>query len=96
MLWVKGSKTGVKNFARLYLGVLIEERIGLNLGTLSTTGLWAFGLLYRIPGLEPTGKILCNSSLLILLLPYKLLKKISKIDEINQNSLPDKVDLNLT
>ena len=54
-LWVKGSKIGIKNFPRLYPGVLIAEWIGLNLGILSTTGLWTFRLPYRIPGLEPTG-----------------------------------------
>ena len=54
--------------------MLIAERIGLNLGILSRTGLWTFGLPYRIPGLEPTGQILSDSSLLILLLSYKLLK----------------------
>ena len=26
-LWVKGSKIGIKNFARLYLGVLIAELV---------------------------------------------------------------------
>ena len=65
-LWVKGSKIGIKNFARLYPGVLIAERIGLNLGILSTTGLWTSGLPYRIPGLEPARQILSNSSLLSL------------------------------
>ena len=30
-LWVKDSKIGIKNFARLYPGVLIAERIGLYL-----------------------------------------------------------------
>ena len=29
--WVKGSKIGTKNFARLYPGLLIAERIGQNL-----------------------------------------------------------------
>ena len=73
-LWAKASKIDIKSFARLYLGLLIAERIGLNLGTLWTTGLWTFGLPYRIPGLEPTWQILSNSSLLILLLWYKLWK----------------------
>ena len=70
LLWVKGSKIDIRNFARLYPGVLIAERIGLNLGILSTTGLWTYGLLYKIPGLEPTEQILRNLSLLILLLSY--------------------------
>ena len=48
-LWVKGSKNGIKNFARLYPGVLITERIGLNLGILSTTDLSTFGFPYKIP-----------------------------------------------
>ena len=61
-LWVKASKVGIKNFARSYPGVLIAERIGLDLGVLSTTGLWNFGLPYRIAGLETTGQILRNSS----------------------------------
>ena len=74
MSLVKGSKIGITNFARLYLGVLITERIGLNLGILSITGLWTFWLPYRILSLEPTGQILSNSSLMILLLWYKLLK----------------------
>ena len=59
--------------SKIYPGVLITERIDLNLGILST-GLWTLGLSYRIPGLEATGQILSNSFLLILLLPYKLLK----------------------
>ena len=73
-LWVKGFKEVIKNSARLYPWVLIVERIGLNLGILSTTGLWTYGLSYRFPGLEPTGLILSNSSLLMLLLSHKLLK----------------------
>ena len=67
MLWVKGSKIGIKNFETLYPGVLIAEKIGVYLGILSTSGLLTFGLPYRIPDLKPTGQILSNSSLLILL-----------------------------
>ena len=47
--------------------MLIAERIGLNLGRLTTTGLWTFGLSYKIPGPKPTGQILKNTYLLILL-----------------------------
>ena len=34
-LWVKGSKIGIKNFARLDSGALITERTSSNLGTLN-------------------------------------------------------------
>ena len=70
MLWVTGSNIGITNVARLYPGVLIAKRIGLNLGILSTTGLWTFELWYMITGLETTGQMLLNSSLLILILPH--------------------------
>ena len=33
--WFEGSKIGIKNFARLYPGVLQAERIGLNLDILN-------------------------------------------------------------
>ena len=64
-LWVKGHKIGIKNFGRLYPGMLIVEQIDLYLGILPRTGIWIFRLSYRIPGLEPTGPILSKSSLLI-------------------------------
>ena len=38
--------------------MLIAERIGLNLGRLTTTGLLTFGLSYRIPGPKHTRHIL--------------------------------------
>ena len=80
-LWVQGSKICIKNFARLHRGVSIAEIIGLNLGILSITGSWSFGLPYRMPGLEHTGQILRNSSLLILILSYKLLESFCSFSQ---------------
>ena len=50
---VRGDKIGTKNFANLQVGVPIVDKIGQNLGQLLITGLWTFGLPYKMPGLEP-------------------------------------------
>ena len=52
-IYVRGDKIGTKNFANLQVGVPIVDKIGWNLGQLLITGLWTFGLPYKIPGLEP-------------------------------------------
>ena len=52
---VRGDKIGTKNFADLWVVVSIVDKIGRNLGQLLITGLWNFGLPYKIPGLEPLG-----------------------------------------
>ena len=52
---VRGDKIGTKNFADLWVVVSIVDKIGRNLGQLLITGLWTFGLLCKIPGLEPLG-----------------------------------------
>ena len=49
---VRGDKIGTKNFADLWVVVSIVDKIGRNLGQLLITGLWIFGLPYKIPGLE--------------------------------------------
>ena len=54
---VRGEKKGTKNLAKSYVGVPIIDKIGWNLGQLLITGLWTFGLPYKIPGLEPKGYI---------------------------------------
>ena len=44
-LTVKGDKTGLKNFARLYVGVPIADKIGQDVGQFSMIGLCAFLVL---------------------------------------------------
>ena len=58
------SILGTKNFAILYDGVPIAEKMGLKGGHLSTMFLCTLQRPYRIPGLEPTAFIfLCCSTL---------------------------------
>ena len=44
-----------KNFAILYVGVPISDKIGWKRGTPSLIGLYILARPYKIPGLEPTG-----------------------------------------
>ena len=44
-----------KNFAILYVGVPISDKIGWKGGTPSLIGLYILARPYKIPGLEPTG-----------------------------------------
>ena len=54
-LVVRGSRTGTKNFASLYVGVPMTDKIGLKDGRPSLTILWTLAKPYIIPGLEPEG-----------------------------------------
>ena len=54
-LVVKGSSIGTKNFASLYVGVPMADKIGLKDGRPSVTILWTLAKPYVIPGLEPEG-----------------------------------------
>ena len=51
----KGASKGTKNFAILYVGVPISDKIGRKGGTPSLIGLCILARPYKIPGLEPTG-----------------------------------------
>ena len=51
---VKGANKGTKNFANLYVGVPISDKIGRKGGTPSSIGLCILARPYKIPGLEPT------------------------------------------
>ena len=73
-LTVKQDKIGTRNFASLYVGVLIADRIGRNLGMLLVTVFCTFGRPYKIPGLDPIGEIFSSSSLEILFYFFKFLK----------------------
>ena len=46
---LRGDKIGTKNLANLQGCVLIANKIGLHLGQLLITGLWTFGVPYKIP-----------------------------------------------
>ena len=52
-LVVKDSSIGAKNFASLYVGVPMADKIGLKDGRPSVTILWTLAEPYIIPGLEP-------------------------------------------
>ena len=54
-LVVWGSSIGTKNFARLYVGVPMADKIGLKDGRPSVTILLTLAKPYIIPGLEPEG-----------------------------------------
>ena len=57
-LIVRTDKLGTNNLTNLCVGAPIADKIGLKLGhLLGTTGLWTFGLPYKIPGLEPKKKL---------------------------------------
>ena len=56
---VKGASKGTKNFAILYAGLPISDKIERKGGTPSLIGLYVLTRPYKIPGLEPTG---CKSS----------------------------------
>ena len=52
---VKGAKKGTKNFANLYVGLPISDKIGQKGGTSTSIVLCILAQPYKIPGLEPTG-----------------------------------------
>ena len=52
-LVVKSSSVGTKNFASLYVGVPMTDKIGLKDGRPSVAILWTLAKPYIIPGLEP-------------------------------------------
>ena len=54
-LIVWGSSTGTKNFATLYVGVPMIDKIGLKDERPSVTILWTLPEPYILPGLEPKG-----------------------------------------
>ena len=54
-LAVRGCSIGTKNFASLYAGVPMADKIGLKDGRPSVTILWTLAEPYIIPGLEPEG-----------------------------------------
>ena len=54
-LTVKGDKIGTKNFARLYVGVPIADKMGQKEGQLSLMGLYTSALPQSIPGLDTIG-----------------------------------------
>ena len=54
-LTVKGDKIGTKNFARLYVGVPIADKMSRKEGQLSIIGLCTLALPQSIPGLNPVG-----------------------------------------
>ena len=58
---VNGDKIAFKDLANKYVGVLIADKIGLNFSVLLTTVLCTLELLYRIPGVAPTGQIKYHS-----------------------------------
>ena len=51
----RGSSIGTKNFASLYVGVSIADKIDLKDGRTSVIILWTLAKPYIIPGLEPEG-----------------------------------------
>ena len=52
-LTLRSGKIQTKNLSNLFAGVPIADKIEQNLGQLLITGLWNFGLPYKIPVLEP-------------------------------------------
>ena len=54
-LTVKGDKIGTKNFARLYVGVPIANKMGRKEGQLSMIGLCDLALPQSISGLDSVG-----------------------------------------
>ena len=53
-LVVRGSSTGTKNFASLYVGVPMADKIGLKDGRPSIKILWTLAKSYIIPGFPIT------------------------------------------
>ena len=51
----RGSSIGTKNFASLYFGVPMADKIGLKDERPSVVILWTLAKPYIIPGLEPEG-----------------------------------------
>ena len=54
-LVVRGSSIGTKNFASLYIGVTMADKIGLKDRRLSVAILWTLGEPCIIPVFEPEG-----------------------------------------
>ena len=54
-LVVRGSSTGTKNFASLYVGVLMAHKIGVKDGRPSVTILWTLAKSHIITRLEHEG-----------------------------------------
>ena len=54
-LVVRGSSIGPKNFASLYVGVPMADKIGVKDRRSSVTVSWTLAKPYIIPGLEPKG-----------------------------------------
>ena len=52
-LVVRGSNIGIKNFASLFVGVLMADKIGPKDGRPSVIILWTLAKPYIIAGLEP-------------------------------------------
>ena len=68
---VEGASKGTKNFAILYVGVPISDKIGRKGGTPSLIGLCILARPYKIPGLEQTG-----SKYILYLHPISFLRQI--------------------
>ena len=73
-LVVRGSRIGTKNFASLYVGVPMADKIGLKDGRPSLTILWTLAKPYIIPGLEPEGLKSLYCSMEISFLSLRFLK----------------------
>ena len=54
-LVVRGSSIGIKNFAGLYVGVPMADKIAIKDGRPSVTILWTLAKPYIIPGRDPEG-----------------------------------------
>ena len=72
-LVVRGSSIGTKNFASLYVGVPMADKIGLKDGRPSVTILRTLAKPYIIPGLEPEGlkPLYCSMEISLLTFPCK-------------------------
>ena len=75
-LVVRGSSIGTKNFASLYVGVPMADKIGLKDGRPSVTILWTLAKPYIIPGLQPEGLKSLYCSLEISFFVSKIFKNI--------------------
>ena len=59
-LVVRRDKRGFRYSANKYVGLYIADKIFQNFGFLLKTILYTSGLLYKIPGVVPTGQMLLN------------------------------------
>ena len=71
-LVVSGSTIGIKNFASLYVGVQMADRIGLKHGRSSVTVLWTLAKAYLFSGLDPEGlkSLYCSTEISFLFLRF--------------------------